>query len=278
METTTATEALLRRDRTVMAVALAIVAALAWSYVMTGAGTGMSMREMTRIAISPGAFAGRGMSMPFEWTGSYWFIMVAMWWDMMIAMMVPGAAPMILLYARTARYAQKGGQIVSGVIPTAAFAGGYLIVWLGFSVLATTLMFSLEQAALMSSMMMWSLDPWLSAGILLAAGVYQITPLKQTCLKHCRSPVQFLSGHWRPGRTGAFLMGMHHGAFCVGCCWALMALLFVGGVMNLLWIAGLAIFVLIEKVVPRGEGLARAGGVACIAGGLWIGLRAAGVA
>ncbi len=274
---TTAAEALLRRDRVIVIAGLIIIAALAWYYVMTGAGTGMSVRAMTRFAISPGAFAG-GMATPVEWTFTYWAVMAAMWWVMMVAMMVPSAAPMILLYARATRHAQKSGGMAEGVVPTAAFAGGYLIAWFGFSVLATVLQFALEQLGLVHSMMMWSLDPWLSAGVLLAAGIYQITPYKQACLKHCRSPAHFLSTRWRPGQIGAMRMGLEHGAFCIGCCWALMALLFVGGIMNLLWIAGLAIFVLVEKIVPRGEWVARAAGLACIAAAIWICLRAAEVA
>lgn len=272
----TTTEALLRRDRAIVAAGLAGIAALAWYYVLTGAGTGMSVLAMTRIALSPGAFAGPGMAMTHAWTGEYWLIMVLMWWAMMIAMMVPSAAPVVLLYARTTRHAQQTGKIAAGLVPTASFAGGYLIAWLGFSLLAATLQFALEQAGLFSSMKIWSLDPWLSAGVLLAAGLYQLTPLKQVCLRHCRAPVAFLSKHWRPGRTGAVAMGIHHGVFCIGCCWVLMALLFVGGIMNLLWIAGLAVFVLIEKVAPGGQWLARAGGAACIAAAIFIGVRASG--
>lgn len=277
MEITT-TEALLRQDRAIVGLALAAIVALAWYYVLTGAGTGMSVWGMTRIALSPGAFAGSGMAMPRAWTAEYWVIMVLMWWTMMIAMMVPSAAPMVLLYARAARHAQQAGQVAAGLVPTAFFAGGYLIIWLGFSLLAAALQFGLEQAGLFSSMMMWSLDPWLSAGVLLAAGLYQLTPLKQVCLGQCRSPAAFLSKHWRPGRRGAVAMGIRHGAFCIGCCWALMALLFVGGIMNLLWIAGLAIFVLVEKAVPGGQWLARAGGVACIAAAILIAVRAVGMA
>ena len=274
---TTALENLLRRDRVIIIGGLIIISALAWCYVMTGAGTGMSVRAMTRIAISPGAFAS-DTAMPQQWTGAYWAIMVAMWWVMMIAMMVPSAAPMILLYARVTRHEQKSGRLAKGVVPTAAFVCGYLIAWLVFSVLASVLQFYLEGASLVHSMLMWSLNSWLSAGLLFAAGLYQITPYKQTCLRHCRSPAHFLSSHWRPGHLGALRMGIEHGAFCVGCCWALMALLFVGGIMNLLWIAGLAVFVLVEKVAPRGEWVARAAGLACIAAALSIAGRALGIA
>jgi predicted metal-binding membrane protein len=274
---TTALENLLRRDRVIIIGGLIIISALAWCYVMTGAGTGMNVRAMTRIAISPGAFAS-DTAMPQQWTGAYWAIMVAMWWVMMIAMMVPSAAPMILLYARVTRHEQKSGRLAKGVVPTAAFVCGYLIAWLVFSVLASVLQFYLEGASLVHSMLMWSLNSWLSAGLLFAAGLYQITPYKQTCLRHCRSPAHFLSSHWRPGHLGALRMGIEHGAFCVGCCWALMALLFVGGIMNLLWIAGLAVVVLVEKVVPRGAWVARAAGLACIAAALSIAGGALGIA
>jgi predicted metal-binding membrane protein len=274
---TTALENLLRRDRVIVIGGLIIISALAWCYIMTGAGTGMSVRAMTRIAISPGAFAA-GTVMPQQWTGAYWAIMVAMWWVMMIAMMVPSAAPMILLYARVTRHEQMSGRLAEGVVPTAGFVCGYLIAWLVFSLLACVLQFLLERASLVHSMLMWSLNPWLSATLLFAAGLYQITPYKQTCLRHCRSPAHFLSSHWRPGHLGAIRMGIEHGAFCVGCCWALMALLFVGGIMNLLWIAGLAVLVLVEKGVPRGEWVARAAGFACIAAALSIAGGALGIA
>ena len=271
----TITEALLRRDRAVVAAGLAAVAALAWYYVLTGSGTGMSVWGMTYIGLSPGAFAP-GMAMTHPWTTEYWIIMILMWWTMMVAMMVPSAAPMVLLYARVTRQTQEAGKTAATAVPAASFVVGYLIAWFGFALLAVLLQFALEQAGLISSMMMWSLDPWLSAGVLLAAGIYQLTPVKQVCLRQCRSPAAFLSTHWRPGRMGAVAMGIRHGAFCIGCCWALMALLFVGGIMNLLWIAGLAVFVLVEKIVPGGQWLARAGGVACIAAAVLIGIRAIG--
>lgn len=269
---TTLTEDLLRRDNAIVIAGLVVIALLAWSYIGTGAGTGMSTLAMTRLDVSPGAFSSMD-TIPLDWTSGYWLIMILMWWVMMIAMMVPSAAPVILLYARVTRHGQKDGLVAA--VPTAAFAGGYLLAWLAFSLAAVGLQFGLERAGLTSSMMMWSLNPWLSVGLLLAAGVYQFTPLKQVCLERCRAPAHFLSNHWRRGRVGALRMGLHHGAFCVACCWALMSLLFVGGIMNLLWIAGLAIFVLFEKVVPQGQWVARGGGLACLAAACWLGYRAA---
>jgi predicted metal-binding membrane protein len=278
----TLTETVLRRERRIVAAGLVAIVMLAWLYVITGAGTGMSVREMTRLAVAPGSFGdgmpvSMSMPMPTEWTPAYWALMLLMWWIMMIAMMVPSAAPTVLLFGRVTRHELGRGRLARDVIPTAAFAGGYLIAWIAFSATATVAQFGLERIGLVSSMRMWSLDPWLSAALLLAAGLYQLTPLKQACLRHCRTPARFLASHYRPGRRGALGMGIRHGVWCVGCCWALMALLFVGGIMNLLWIAGLTIFVLAEKVLPGGERLARVVGAACLAAAAWIALRAAGV-
>ncbi len=267
MTDVTATEALVRRDRLIVAGGLAAITALAWWWIAVGAGTGMSAASMTSWTFPPTT------DMPFEphpWSLHYWALMTAMWWVMMIAMMVPSAAPMILLYARVARQGQQRGQIAAGRLPTGAFALGYLAVWLGFSLTATALQALAEGAGLVHGMMMWSTAPWLSAGVLIAAGVYQLSPLKSACLKHCRSPVAFLSGHWRNGPSGAFRMGLDHGAYCLGCCWSLMALLFVGGIMNLVWIAGLAIFVLVEKLAPGGHWISRIGGVLLVAAGVYV--------
>jgi predicted metal-binding membrane protein len=197
------------------------------------------------------------MTMQGAWSPAYWLTMLIMWWVMMIAMMVPSAAPMILLYARVFRHGQARGQIPGALAPTAVFAAGYLLCWLGFSVLATSLQFALEHYGLLHGMMMWSTDRWLTAGLLAAAGLYQLSPLKTTCLAQCRSPTEFLARHWRPGRVGAFRMGIAHGAYCLGCCWALMLLLFAAGIMNLVWIAGLSILVLIEKLAPFGGALTK---------------------
>lgn len=273
----TATEALLRRDRGIVTGGLAAITILSWIYLLAGAGTGMSLWDMSSLGLSPGVASGDHIPMsmghiatPVRWTAAYWIIMVMMWWIMMIAMMIPSAAPTILLYARVHRHEQRKQRLAPGVVPSPLFAAGYLAAWLGFSILATVSQYLLEQIGLMSGMMMWSLDPWLSSAVLLAAGAYQLTPLKQACLKHCRQPAGFLAGHWRSGRRGAFVMGCDAGIFCVMCCWALMALLFVGGIMNVLWIAGLAIFVLIEKLVPQGERLAHVAGGACLAAAGWI--------
>ena len=262
----TPAESVLRRDRWIAIAGLALLSVLAWWYLLEGAGTGMSVRAMSTWAFPPPLRP----AMPAEWNLTYWFIMFVMWWVMMIAMMTPSAAPMVLLYARTSRHAQRKGRMAAGPIPTAVFLSGYLIAWLGFSVAATVAQWTFEQLGLVHGMMMWSINRPLSAVLLIAAGLYQLSALKHVCLEHCRSPAEYLSRNWRNGQSGAFQMGLHHGAYCLGCCWVLMALLFVGGTMNLVWIAGLAIVVLVEKVAPFGHRLAQALGIAMIAAGIWL--------
>lgn len=265
-EGTSLTETLLRRERWIVLSGLAAITFLSWTYILTGAGTGMSARAMTIASLFPHRMFGSPLQ-PSGWTPGYWIIMLLMWWVMMIAMMTPSAAPVILLYARAMRYAQGNGQLGRSVVPTAAFAGGYLLVWLGFSLFATLLQRGLERSGGISAMWMASAHAGLSAAILILAGLYQLSPWKHRCLNHCRAPAEFLSRHRRPGRLGAVRMGIEHGAFCVGCCWLLMALLFVGGIMNVLWIAVLAIFVLLEKLAPQGCRFARVTGIVLVVWG-----------
>ena len=270
-EKSSLTESLLRRDRWIVLGGLVALTLLSWAYVLTGAGMGMSARDMTIVSLFPHRMAQMpmaGMSMqPGVWSPGYFLIVLVMWWVMMIGMMTPSAAPMILLYARATRHAQAAGKLEQGGVPTAVFAGGYLVMWLGFSLLAATLQWALERSGLVSAMMMASTSAGVSTAILVLAGLYQLSPLKHVCLRQCRAPAEFLSRHWRPGALGALRMGLEHGAFCVGCCWALMALLFVGGIMNVLWIAILAILVLLEKFAPHGAWLSRAIGVVLLAWG-----------
>lgn len=263
-------ERLLWRDRLISAAGTVVLCALAWIYLISGAGLDMALADMTQAALFPHALTDAGATMPGEgWSAWYALLMALMWWVMMVAMMTPSAAPMILLHARVARQAQVRGDDPSGSLQqTAVFVGGYLLVWLGFSLLATALHAALEAAGLISAMMMWSLNGTLSAAVLITAGVYQWTPLKNACLRHCRSPVQFLTRHWQPGRAGALRLGVLHGAYCVGCCWALMALLFVGGVMNVLWIVALTAVVLVEKLAGAGVAASRLGGGLLVAWGL----------
>lgn len=269
-----ALERLLKRDRLVTAAGLALLCGFAWLYILTGAGLGMSAWEMTRLALfpaPPGAMDMAGMAAPAG--GTAFLLMLAMWWLMMVAMMAPSAAPAILLYATVHRHASTREQ-EPRLAPTGAFAAGYALAWLGFSVVAAGLHGLLESRGLVSMTTMSSASAGLSGGILVAAGLYQLSPLKNACLTRCRTPASFLARHWRPGRLGALRLGVLHGAWCVGCCWMLMALLFVGGVMNLVWIAALTLLVLAEKLLPRGRWVGRAAGALLIAWGVVLFLRA----
>ena len=259
-------EYILRRDRLVVTIALTFVIGLCWFYVLMGAGMGMSAVDMTLMSrpigfgahATPGpSEAGGGMSEMagtmdpgrlHPWTPGYAMLMLFMWWIMMVGMMLPSASPVLLLYARLMRKErEKGAPYVS----TSTFALGYIVMWGAFSTVATAAQRGLEVSGLLSSMMVGT-SVTFGAILLIAAGGWQLTPFKHACLRHCRSPIGFLSRFWRPGAGGAFRMGMMHGAYCLGCCWFLMALLFYGGVMNLYWIIGLALFVLIEKITPAG--------------------------
>jgi predicted metal-binding membrane protein len=212
-----------------------------------------------------------GMDMPamqmsgfYEWGLPTVILLFLMWAVMMIAMMVPSAVPMIQAFLLVNEQRQISSRPLT---PVGFFLLGYLVVWTSFSALATLAQWGLHKAALLSPMMAAN-SPVVSGGLLLAAGVFQWTPLKRACLSGCRSPLSFLMSGWRDGTAGAFWMGLRHGAYCVGCCWALMALLFVVGVMNLLWIAVIALFVMAEKILPRGELLGHIGGVALVAAGI----------
>lgn len=242
-----ALEYVLKRDRAVVLAGLAGVTALAWVYIVTLAG-GME----------------GGMAGVKPWGAHDFLLMFLMWSVMMVGMMMPSAAPMILLFAMVGRRARERNQ---PFVPVGVFAAGYVIAWSAFSLGATMLQWAFEQAALLSPMMV-STSPALGGGLLIAAGLYQWTPIKDVCLRHCRSPLGFLATGWRPGKTGALRMGIEHGLFCVGCCWVLMGLLFFGGVMNLLWIAAIAAFVFVEKIALFGRAGGRIGGVMMIAFGV----------
>lgn len=210
-----------------------------------------------------------GMAMPAAGGFGTWALLSAMWLAMMLAMMSPSAAPAILLYARVhAHFRQRSLADLGASAPLGVFALGYLAVWSVFALAAASLQLWLQQRGAVSAISMGLQARWPAGLVLVAAGLYQLTPLKRACLAQCRSPAQFLSQHWRPGRAGAFRLGVLHGAWCVGCCWLLMALLFVGGVMNLVWIALLAILVGVEKLAPPGRAVGLGVGLLLVAWGL----------
>ncbi|CDO37412.1 DUF2182 domain-containing protein [Novosphingobium sp. KN65.2] len=280
----TALEGMLTRHRAVTVAMLFALTVLAWIWLASGAGTGMapgfrfpdpmpgapatmhgSDNAMSgHMGASMGAMPGMAETAA-PWALSRFLLTFAMWWVMMVAMMLPSAASTILLHARAGSAGAAGSRPATG-----SFLSGYLLVWGLFSFVATVLQMALERAGIMAGMDMVSVSRPFSAVVLLLAGLYQLSPFKETCLRHCRNPAQFLTRHYRPGRAGALRMGLLHGAYCAGCCWLLMALLFVGGVMNLVWIAFLTLVVAAEKLLPGGRWIAIAGGLACIAWGTWI--------
>ncbi len=256
MSSGVAEKTVLRRDRIVVLSGLALIVALSWAYVSSLAPDMHNMQMATEMA----------MPQMQAWGGAGFALTFGMWAVMMVAMMTPSAAPMILMFAGVNR--RRREQQVS-YIPTGVFLVGYLVVWAAFSVLATAAQWGLHAVSLLSPMMA-STSPVLGGVLLLVAGVYEWTPLKHACLSKCRSPLGFVLHEWREGKWGAFHMGLKHGGYCAGCCWSLMALLFVAGVMNLLWVAAIAGFVLLEKVAPAGERLGRVAGVVLVGWGVWV--------
>ena len=241
-----------------MLVGLGGITMAAWVYiVVTARRMATHSADVTGDSMAPMMHAMTGVH---PWTATEFGLRLSMWAAMMVAMMVPTAAPMTLLYAAVAR---KAAAQHNPLAPTFVFVAGYIAMWTIFSIVATVAQHALDQAALLSPMMA-SNSALFGAALLIAAGVYQLTPLKNACLRNCRAPAHFMSRYWRTGNLGAFRMGLTLGAYCVGCCWILMGLLFVGGVMNLLWIAAIAIFVLLEKTSPFGDVSGRFAGAAMI--------------
>jgi len=247
----------LSRDRTVALSGLILVTALAWVYLWRVASMmGASMPDMP-------------MSMPMGamtqgWNTTEFLLTFVMWSVMMIGMMLPSAAPAILLYATMVRRNAERGVVLAAVW---IFVAGYLAAWTVFSLAATLLQLLLQHNNLMS-MGMASTSTWLSAGILVIAGIYQWLPAKHACLQKCRHPLEFFMTHWHGGNLGALRMGWAQGWFCVGCCWALMLVLFVAGIMSLLWVAVIAGFVFAEKLLPGSLMTTRAAGIGLIVCGL----------
>jgi predicted metal-binding membrane protein len=234
----TTLERALRRDRALVVLGLAALLAPAWLYLVRAS------LDMYGPMQGPSAWMMRA-----TWDVRYVVLVCAMWSVMMAGMMLPSAVPAILLYARIARSGEAPGR---PVLRAYLFAAGYLVVWIGFSIAATLLQDLLAARALVTPMME-SATPYFATALLALAGGYQWSSWKHACLGQCRGPAAFLAHHWRPGSWGALRLGVRHGLYCVGCCWALMLLLFAGGVMSLAWIAGLSLFILFEKTSPFGK-------------------------
>jgi predicted metal-binding membrane protein len=261
-------EAVLRRDRLIVASALGTIAVLAWAYVLwLAVDMNMDGMNMSGFRMVP---AGMGMMAPAAapWSAVEFAFVFVMWAVMMVGMMAPSAAPMILMYARVGRQGKIAGKPLAA---TGWFVAGYFLAWAGFSLAATLVQWVLEREALLDARMA-SANILLGALVLIAAGIYQWTPIKNACLAQCQTPFRFLMSHggFRSNVLGCLHLGLLHGTYCVGCCWVLMALLFVVGVMNVLWIALLALLVLLEKLTPWGRWVARIAGAVCIAVGAWM--------
>ncbi|WP_324762674.1 DUF2182 domain-containing protein [Sinorhizobium meliloti] len=287
MPADTALESLLRRDRVIVAASLAALTVIAWTYTlwlaaamsgdgmsMSGPGMGADMRmdpamEMDGMEMEAGAAPSLGTVLgisPRPWSPVEAGVTLTMWIVMMVGMMLPSATPMVLLYARVGRQSRKEGKPFAA---TGFFAGGYLLAWVGFALAATLGQWLMEGTLLSPALA--SASRIFSGVVLIVAGLYQWTPLKDACLSQCQTPIVFLQRHggFRRDPAGAVGLGLRHGLYCIGCCWALMTLLFVGGIMNVLWIAAIAIFVLAEKVFFPGRLLSRIAGTLLIAAGLW---------
>ena len=251
-----------RRDRVLIAGCLLLITALAWAYLVH------LDHRMAASANSATAMAQMGMTLDAPWGAWDVFLTTVMWAVMMVGMMSPSAAPVLLLFAEMQRRRPER----SAPLAVPLFGVGYITLWLGFSVCAALAQWALHEGALLSSTLA-AASPRVGGGILIAAGVYQLTPAKGTCLNHCQSPVGFLMTNWRDGARGAFQMGLRHGRFCLGCCWALMCVLFTVGVMNLVWVAALTAFILLEKSGRLGTHVARVGGVVMIVAGILLATR-----
>lgn len=241
--------------------ALALIVVLAWLYLAL-VGMDMTAGQSSPMADMPGMDMASGSSAALSFG-----LLAAMWIVMMVGMMLPSASPMILMMVRIDKERRGRGSVAG--FATGAFVLAYGLVWTGFSLVAAAIEVGLHEGVLAGHDMAIGSGP-IAGGILIAAGLYQWTPFKHLCLAKCRSPIGFLMSRWRPGWSGALAMGTHHGLYCLGCCWLLMALLFVAGVMALPWVAALAGLVLIEKLAPRGDQIARAGGVAMLGAGLYL--------
>jgi predicted metal-binding membrane protein len=241
-------EAVLRRDRTIILVGLVGITALAWAYMFHLA---WQMGQMSMEMAMPQVQA---------WTGAEFLLTCIMWAVMMVAMMTPSAAPMVLSFAKISR---SNGATERPLLATLLFLMAYVLIWTAFSLGAAAIQWLLHTTALMSPMMV-ATNTLVGAGLLVTAGLFQFSGVKHRCLHHCRTPFSFFLTEWKPGVSGAFRMGAKHGLYCLGCCWILMLLLFVAGVMNLLWVAALAGLVLLEKILPAGAMVSRLAGVVFI--------------
>ena len=249
----------LKRDQLFIFLGIFILVIFSWIYLFYSSSTLPAETSESII---------QDMVMPQvnNWNINDVLALFVMWSVMMMAMMLPSATPMILIFSTINKKKNERGN---GFVPTWTFLSGYILVWIGFSIIAVIIQWILHYFALMSSDFKL-INPSVSGIVLIAAGVYQFTPIKNACLRHCQTPLGFIMGNWRYGKRGALIMGLKHGLYCVGCCWVLMSLLFLAGIMNILWIALIAVFILIEKIVRRDRYVSYAAGFALMMLGSWL--------
>lgn len=248
-----------RMEGLVVIGALAAATGGAWVYLVFG------FHSVPGVQMGGSADMSMKMSMGtlHAWTVGDFVVTLLMWAVMMVAMMLPSAVPLTLVYAAVNR---KAGRLGTPISPVLSLVAGYLSLWMASSVALTAAQWGLGRLSLLSSSMAID-DARLGALVVTAAGIYELTPLKRVCLDRCRDPARTIAAHWHSGRAGGLRTGVHLGVYCLGCCWVLMALLFVGGVMNLVWVAAIGTFVLLEKIAPMATVWSRVVGAAMIAGG-----------
>ncbi len=242
----------LKKEHFIVFFFLILLIAISWAYMFHLSNSAASMKEMPMVQV-------------IKWSFGDFIAAFAMWSVMMVAMMLPSAMPMILVFFAVNR---KRSESKKSFAPTWIFVLGYVLVLTLFSLVASLLQLVLHNLSAISDGLKL-MNPFASAGVLIAAGIYQFTNAKDVCLKNCQSPLSFVLNHWKEGKIGALLMGVKHGLYCIGCCWALMALLFVAGIMNLLWITIIALFVFLEKMI-KSRYLSRAAGILFILAGIWM--------
>jgi Predicted metal-binding integral membrane protein len=247
----------LKKDRFIVLTALSLICVLSWLYII------YLYNQMYPMNMHALFFA---MPMTSQWSWTDFVLLFLMWFVMMIAMMTPSVTPLVLIFTLINR---KRQQQQNPYVPSGYLLCGYFFVWAAFSLLATLLQWLLQRVALLNPEMVTT-SKVLGGIILITAGLFQFTPLKNTCLRNCRSPLSFIHQYWKDGKAGAFGMGMRNGIYCLGCCWIIMILLFVSGIMNILWIAIITLFVVIEKVLPSAKVVSSIAGILLIVLGIII--------
>jgi predicted metal-binding membrane protein len=241
-------------------------------FVVGGVLSALTIMSWVQMVLPAGSTGGQHLALA-PCCSSRFGVAFAMWVVMMAGMMIPSVAPMVLTHAAIVRRRAAAGAAAAPLLSSGLFLAGYLLAWSAFSAAAAFAQGALVRAALLDERSL-SVGPWAGAAVLLAAAIFQLSPAKSACLSQCRAPAGYFITEWREGRVGAVIMGLRHGAFCIGCCWMLMAVLFAVGIMNILWGAVLTAFVVAEKVLPWRRAVVWFGGAMCVAGAVVLVCRA----